>query len=126
MIDPFHLEAYGDMTVNYNRDVEAFPLLKAMLESILGESPYNSPTDMGVNMAGNCIIDDDAVCDAARKEIVRRYYKVKCDKVMGLVSESAVTKTESIMKQAGVSKENRKTVEYALKKAKQANAQGGN
>ena len=121
MIDPFHLEAYGDMTVNYNRDVEAFPLLKAMLESILGESPYNSPTDMGVNMAGNCIIDDDAVCDAARKEIVRRYYKVKCDKVMGLVSESAVTKTESIMKQAGVTAKNRKTVEFALKKAKQVN-----
>ena len=121
MIDPFHLEAYGEMTVNYNRDVEAFPLLKAMLESILGESPYNSPTDMGVNMAGNCIFDDAAVCDAAQKEIVRRYYKVKCDKVMGLVSESAVTKTESIMAQAGVTASNRKTVDYALKKAKQAN-----
>jgi uncharacterized protein (UPF0371 family) len=108
------------MTVNYNRDVEAFPLLKAMLESILGESPYNSPTDMGVNMAGNCIIDDEAVCDAARKEIVRRYYKVKCDKVMGLVSESAVTKTESIMKQAGVTIEARTVVDYAIQKSKQA------
>ncbi len=121
MIDPFHLEAYGDMTVNYNRDVEAFPLLKAMLESILGESPYNSPTDMGVNMAGNCIFDDDAVCDAAKKEILRRYFKVKCDKVMGLVSESAVTKTESIMQQAGVSVQDRTVVKYAIEKARQAN-----
>ncbi len=121
MIDPFHLEAYGKMTVNYNRDVEAFPLLKAMLESILGESPYNSPTDMGVNMAGNCIFDDEAVCEAAKAEIVRRYYKVKCDKVMGLVSESAVTKTESIMQQAGVTVSDRGVVEKALKKSEEAN-----
>ncbi len=120
MIDPFHLEAYGKMTVNYNRDVEAFPLLKAMLERILGESPYNSPTDMGVNMAGNCIFDDEAVCAAAKAEIVRRYYKVRCDKALGNVGESAVVKAESIMRQAGVTTDDRTVVRYALEKAKLA------
>ncbi|MBR6158658.1 MAG: DUF1846 family protein, partial [Lachnospiraceae bacterium] len=74
MIDPFHLEAYGETTVNYNRDVEVFPVLNAMFETLLGESPYKSPTDMGVNMAGNCIFDDEAVRDAANAEIIRRYY----------------------------------------------------
>lgn len=122
MIDPFHLEAYGKMTVNYNRDVEAFPLLKAMLESILGESPYNSPTDMGVNMAGNCIFDDEAVCIASKQEIVRRYFKVRCDKTMGMVDESAVNKAESIMQQAGVTVSDRKVVKYALDKATTSNA----
>ena len=122
MIDPFHLEAYGEMTVNYNRDVEAFPLLKAMLERILGTSPYNSPTDMGVNMVGNCIIDDEAVCDAAKKEIIRRYFKVCCDKVMGRVGENAVTKAESIMRQAGVCAEDRKVVGSALAKARESGA----
>ena len=122
MIDPFHLETYGEMTVNYNRDVEAFPLLKAMLEKISGKSPYNSPTDMGVNMAGNCIFDDDAVCDAARAEIIRRYYKVCCDKLMGRVGENAVTKVESIMQQAGVTTDDRKVVKYALEKAERSGA----
>ncbi len=122
MIDPFHLETYGKMTVNYNRDVEAFPLLKAMLEKISGKSPYNSPTDMGVNMAGNCIFDDDAVCDAARAEIIRRYYKVCCDKLMGRVGENAVTKVESIMQQAGVTTDDRKVVKYALEKAEKSGA----
>ena len=120
MIDPFHLEAYGQMTVNYNRDVEAFPLLKAMLEKILGESPYQSPTDMGVNMVGNCIFDDDAVCAAAKQEIIRRYYKVKCDKVLGAVGESAVVKAESIMRQAKVAVEDRAVVKAALDKAETA------
>ncbi len=122
MIDPFHLEAYGEMTVNYNRDVEAFPLLRAMLEQILGSSPYKSPTDMGVNMVGNCIIDDKAVCDASKQEIIRRYFKVKSDKVMGRVSESAVIKAESIMKQAGVSLSDRPVVKSALDKAQNASA----
>ena len=122
MIDPFHLEAYGTMTVNYNRDVEAFPLLKAILEQILGKSPYNSPTDMGVNMAGNCIIDDDAVCEAAKAEIIRRYYKVQCDKLMGRVGENAVVKVESIMRQAGVTTEDRPVVKRTLQKAEQAHA----
>ncbi len=122
MIDPVHLEAYGKMTVNYNRDVEAFPLLKAMLEKILGKSPYNSPTDMGVNMAGNCIFDDEAVCNAAKDEIIRRYYKICCEKLTGAVSESAVIKVESIMQQAGVSPTDRKVVKYALDKAEQSGA----
>ncbi len=122
MIDPFHLEAYGEMTVNYNRDVEAFPLLKAILEQILGVSPYQSPTDMGVNMAGNCIFDDEIVCKAAKDEIIRRYYKVKCDKTMGRVSEAAVIKAESIMQQAGVVPTDRVVVKPALEKAEQANA----
>ena len=120
MIDPFHLEAYGKMTVNYNRDVEAFPLLKAILESISGTSPYQSPTDMGVNMAGNCIVDDDAVCAASKAEIIRRYYKVQCDKVMGRVTDAAVTKAESIMQQAGVSVDDRAVVGAALAKAQSA------
>ncbi len=117
MIDPYHLEAYGEMTVNYNRDVEAFPLLKAILEQILGESPYQSPTDMGVNMVGNCIIDNDVVCEAAKQEIVRRYYKVLCDKLMGRVGESAVIKADSIMKQAEVTLAQRAVVKPALDKA---------
>lgn len=122
MIDPFHLEAYGKMTVNYNRDVEAFPLLKAMLEKILGESPYASPTDMGVNMAGNCIFDDEAVCAAARDEIIRRYYKVCCEKLYGSVGENAVIKAESIMQQAGVTTADRAVVKYALDKASSSEA----
>ena len=83
MIDPFHLAAYGETTVNYNRDVEVFPVLSAMFEKIMGQCPYKSPTDMGVNMAGNCIVDDEAVCAAARQEIVRRYYAALCDRRVG-------------------------------------------
>ena len=83
MIDPFHLEAYGKTTVNYNRDVEIFPVLNAMFEQIFGESPYKSPTDMGVNMAGNCICDDEVCQEASRQEIIRRYYQAKCDFLQG-------------------------------------------
>ncbi len=79
MIDPFHLEAYNKTTVNYNRDVEIFPVLNTMFERILGKSPYKSPTDMGVNMAGNCIVDNDAAVKASEQEIIRRYYHAKCD-----------------------------------------------
>ncbi len=122
MIDPFHLEAYGEMTVNYNRDVEAFPLLKAMLEKILGESPYNSPTDMGVNMVGNCIFDNQAVCEAAKAEIIRRFYKVSCDKALGLVSDSAVTKIKSILQQTGINLSDRTVVKPALDKAESSGA----
>ncbi len=101
-IDPFHLEAYGETTVNYNRDVEIFPVLKAMLERILGESPYQSPTDMGVNMAGKAIVDDEAVRDAAKMEIVRRYFQAAVDaRRLGTGSEH-VEKLELLMKQAGV------------------------
>ena len=121
MIDPFHLEAYGKMTVNYNRDVEIFPVLSAMLEKILGECPYKSPTDMGVNMAGNCIIDDNAVCDAAKQEIIRRYYTACCDLRKGNADENVVYKIELLMKKAGASIEDRKVVAAALEKAEVTN-----
>ncbi len=120
MIDPFHLEAYGETTVNYNRDVEAFPLLKATMTSILGSCPYNSPTDMGVNMVGNCIVDDKTVCKAAKDEIIRRYYKVACDKIMGRVNANALVKIESIMRQAGITSADRAVVEPAVNKAKES------
>ena len=102
MIDPFHLAAYGETTVNYNRDVEIFPVLSAMYEKIMGECPYKSPTDMGVNMAGNCIVDDEAVCAAARQEIVRRYYTALCDRRMGAADDELVNKLELVMQQAHV------------------------
>ncbi len=116
MIDPFHLEAYGKTTVNYNRDVEIFPVLNAMFEKIMGESPYKSPTDMGVNMAGNCIIDDDVVCRAAKDEIVRRYYVAMCGKKKGFVSDEEILKLELLMKQAGVATTDRNVVTAALKR----------
>ncbi len=118
MIDPFHMEAYGKTTVNYNRDVEIFPVLNAMFEMILGESPYKSPTDMGVNMAGNCITDDEAVCDAARQEIIRRYYTGMCENRKGHISSDEVMKLELLMKQANVSADDRKVVAAALEKEK--------
>ncbi|MBE7019254.1 MAG: DUF1846 domain-containing protein [Ruminococcaceae bacterium] len=117
MIDPFHLEAYGETTVNYNRDIEVFPVLNAMFEKILGESPYKSPTDMGVNMAGNCIIDDDVVCRACKDEIVRRYYQVLKDKTNGKVDDDVVCKMQLIMKQAEVTPEDRGVVQAAKDKA---------
>ena len=102
MIDPFHLETYGVTTVNYNRDVEIFPVVSAIFEQIAGESPYHSPTDMGVNMAGNCIIDDEVCREASLKEIVRRYYKCMCDqKVSGVVKQDRF-KLELLMNQAGI------------------------
>ena len=116
MIDPFHLEAYGVMTTNYNRDVEIFPVLNAMFEQILGESPYKSPTDMGVNMVGNCIIDDNACKEASYQEILRRYYQGLCDCKRGTGSKETLYKLELIMKQAGISTENRPVVKAALKR----------
>jgi Uncharacterized protein conserved in bacteria len=113
MIDPFHLEAYNKTTVNYNRDVEIFPVLNAILKRILGESPYKSPTDMGVNMAGNCIIDNDAVCDAAKNEIIRRYYKALCQIREGDSNVDAVYKLELLMEKAQISQAYRKVVEAA-------------
>lgn len=117
MIDPYHLEAYGETTVNYNRDVEVFPVLRAMFEKILGKSPYNSPTDMGVNMAGYCITDDEATRKASCDEIIRRYFAVMCDRKLGRGTESAVTKLELLMEQAGVTVEDRAVVAAALKKS---------
>ena len=117
MIDPFHLEAYGKTTVNYNRDVEAFPVLVAMFERILGVCPYKSPTDMGVNMVGNCIVNDEAACDASRQEILRRYYAALCDQKQGKAGEAQVLKLELLMKKAGVSPADRKVAGAALEKA---------
>ena len=117
MIDPFHLEAYGMTTVNYNRDVEIFPVLSAMLEKIMGACPYKSPTDMGVNMAGNCIFDDEAVSEASRQEIIRRYYTALCGRRKGVVEDNVVYKLELLMKQAGVTPEDRAVVRPALLKA---------
>ena len=102
LIDPFHLEAYGKTTTNYNRDVESFPVLNAMFKHIYGDSPYRSPTDMGVNMVGFCITDDDAVRAAANEEIIRRYYHAACACKRGLIGREQVDKAEFIMTRAGV------------------------
>ncbi|MCI8474124.1 MAG: DUF1846 domain-containing protein [Oscillospiraceae bacterium] len=114
MIDPFHLAAYGQTAVNYNRDVEVFPVLSAIFERIMGESPYKSPTDMGVNMIGSCIISDEAVSDAARQEILRRYYDALCDRRKGKGSDEIVYKLELLMKQAEVTPAIRPVVGEAL------------
>ena len=99
MIDPFHLEAYGKTTVNYNRDIEIFPVLNAIFEGIYGHNPYHSPTDMGVNMAGFCICDDEVCCQASRNEIIRRYYTALCDYARGKSSEREINKIALLMKQ---------------------------
>jgi len=117
MIDPFHLDAYGVTTVNYNRDVEAYPVLVAIFEKILGECPYKSPTDMGVNMVGNCIVNDENARYASRQEILRRYYVALCDLKQGKGSEETVRKLELLMKKAGVTAEERKVVQPALARA---------
>ena len=109
MIDSFHLEAYGDIAVNYNRDIEIFPVLNALFEGIYGESPYKSPTDMGVNMIGHCMSDEDACCDAAREEIIRRYYYALCNLAEKGDNENEVNKIALIMKQAKITTEYRKT-----------------
>ena len=117
MIDPFHLEAYGETTVNYNRDVEIFPVVSAMFEKIMGSCPYKSPTDMGVNMAGFGIVDDEAVRDAAKQEIIRRYYHTLCQKRQGTASDDQILKLELLMKQAGVTIDDRAVVSAANIKA---------
>ncbi len=123
MIDPFHLEAYGSTAVNYNRDVEVFPVLNAIFEHIEGKSPYKSPTDMGVNMAGFCIEDDEAVCEAAKDEIIRRYFAALCEKKKGQDNESAIRKIEVIMRQAGICVEDRSVVPAALKRSEDTGGQ---
>lgn len=117
MLDPFHLEAYGEKSVNYNRDIEIFPVLNAMMERIMGESPYKSPTDMGVNMAGFAIKDNEAVKDAANQEIIRRYYGALCNVRQGMGDQTEVTKIELLMNQLGITVDSRPVVAAALKKA---------
>ncbi|MCI9053132.1 MAG: DUF1846 domain-containing protein [Lachnospiraceae bacterium] len=118
MIDPFHLEAYGKTAVNYNRDVEIFPVLNAIFEKIYEKSPYQSPTDMGVNMAGNCIIDDMVCCEASKQEILRRYYTARMDALKGKESIECSHKIELLMKQAKITTEDRKVVTYACERAR--------
>ena len=113
MIDPFHLEAYGMTTVNYNRDIEIYPVLAAMFERIYGNCPYKSPTDMGVNMAGNCIIDDEACMEASRQEIIRRYYQSLNRFVKDEATKDEVYKQELIMKQAKITVNDRAVVPVA-------------
>ena len=119
MIDPFHLEAYGVTTVNYNRDVAAYPVLETIFEQILGTCPYKSPTDMGVNMVGNCIVCDEAAREASRQEIVRRYYTALCQQKQGKDMDSQILKLEFLMKKAGVTLEDRKVATAALARAEE-------
>lgn len=114
MIDPFHLEAYNETTVNYNRDVEIFPVLESTFKKIMSTCPYKSPTDMGVNMAGNAIIDDEACKEASKQEIIRRYYQTKLDFKRGLVDKSAISKIEAIMLTLDLKATDRKCVNHAL------------
>ncbi len=122
MIDPFHLEAYGTTAVNYNRDVEIFPVLDAMFKKIYGSSPYKSPTDMGVNMAGNCIIDDEAVCEASKQEIIRRYFAALCEQRENMTGSNAVAKLDMLMKQLNITVEDREVVSVANQKAELSGA----
>ena len=122
MLDPFHLEAYGVTTVNYNRDVEIFPVVQAMMTKILGSCPYKSPTDMGVNMVGNCIFDDAAVRRAAESEIIRRYYAARCRALDGDRDETEVCKIELLMEQAGITTDSRPVIAAAKEKAQETGA----
>lgn len=119
MIDPFHLDAYGVTTVNYNRDIEIFPVLNAIFEGIYGKNPYKSPTDMGVNMAGNCIINDEACCEASRMEIIRRYYATLNKMVQDGASENELYKIELLMKQEKISTDDRKVTVACRKRAEE-------
>ncbi len=124
MIDPYHLEAYGKLAVNYNRDVEIFPVVSTMLKLVSGtsESPYKSPTDMGVNMAGFCIVDDEAVRQASQDEIIRRYYKALCDQRAGRSDGSDVQKIKLLMNKAGITVDDRPCIKAALQKAEETGA----
>lgn len=121
MIDPFHLDKYGIPAVNYNRDVEVFPLLKNIFEQIYGESPYYSPTDMGVNMVGFAISDDKKVAEACYNEIIRRYYQTKKNVYLGRLNEDSIEKMEILMNKAGVKISDRKVIEAALVDSKKEN-----
>ena len=109
MIDPFHMEAYGTLAVNYNRDIEIFPVLNALFEGIYGENPYKSPTDMGVNLIGSCICDDEACCEAAKQEVVRRYYSALCKLADGGLNDAEVNKIGLLMKQMKITTDYRRT-----------------
>ena len=120
MIDPFHLEAYGTTAVNYNRDIEIFPVMNALFEDIYGHSPYKSPTDMGVNMIGSCISDDEVCREAALQEIIRRYYTALCKFADGKTTEQEVNKIALVMKKAGITTADRKTTVAAKERLQQS------
>ncbi len=119
MIDPYHLEAHGETAVSYNRDMEVFPVLRLIFERIMGTSPYKSPTDMGVNMISFCVTDDEAVCDASKQEIIRRYYEALCERRQGFGGQEAISKLELLMRQVGVTPENRSVVGAALARSEE-------
>ncbi|MBR3286459.1 MAG: DUF1846 domain-containing protein [Bacteroidales bacterium] len=120
MIDPFHLEAYGSTAVNYNRDIEIFPVLNAIFEGIYGENPYKSPTDMGVNMAGYCISDDEVCCEASKQEIIRRYYTALNTLATGECNDNEVNKIALLMKQVKITTDYRRVTTAAKQRAEQA------
>ena len=122
MLDPFHLEAYGTTAVNYNRDVEIYPVLRAMFESIMGKCPYQSPTDMGVNMVGNCIVDDEAVREAANNEIIRRYYNALCQQRKGNDCDDEINKIKLLMNQSSINAKQRRCIQAALDRAAETEA----
>ena len=122
MIDPFHLDSYNISTVNYNRDVEIFPVLNTIFTKIWGTSPYKSPTDMGVNMAGSCIFDDDVCKEASKQEIIRRYYNTQCDVQIGRAEKNSTIKLELLMNKIGISAKDRPVVQHALDKAEKSNS----
>jgi uncharacterized protein (UPF0371 family) len=123
MIDPYHLEAYGKSAVNYNRDIEVFPVLNAIFEKIEGKSPYRSPTDMGVNMAGNCITNDEIVSKAAKEEIIRRYFAALCEQAKGTSEGIEASKIEILMNQTGISVEEREVTIAALNRSLETEGQ---
>jgi len=120
MIDPFHMEAYGNMAVNYNRDIEIFPVLNALFEGIYGENPYKSPTDMGVNMIGYCISDDEACCEASKQEVIRRYYTALCNLADGKGSDQEINKIALLMKQLKITTDDRKCTVAARERKEQS------
>ena len=120
MIDPFHLEAYNTIAVNYNRDVEIFPVLDSLFSGIYGKNPYKSPTDMGVNMIGFCISDDEVCCHASRNEIIRRYYAALNKMAIGLCNDSEVNKIALLFRQAGITTDYRRTTLFARERKEQA------
>lgn len=122
MIDPFHLETYGKTAVNYNRDIEVFPVLNRTFERILNKSPYSSPTDMGVNMVGFSIIDEDAAIEASKQEIIRRYYQTLVDLKAERVSKQAIKKIELLMNEIGVTPNDRKVTDIAREKSEKTNS----
>jgi len=120
MIDPFHFDAYNEVAINYNRDIEAFPVVRDILKKITGKDVYKSPTDMGVNMVGFCIENDEEVRTAAKQEVIRRYYKALCDNKRGIVSDKAVARLQFLMEELRITPLDRDVVRPAIRKSEQS------